>query len=336
MTEIHGDLSRHSRLYKFLKDSRPWQAAHFKSHVLYAKKLGGSHDVYLVDDEKSHRKVILKSYFEKGVRTSKLIGHLDKEYHRLKQAAHIHIPGRWAQVARPIYKSDRGEFFLEEYVSGTQLSDYMKHTFSGGEEKPLYEKLSILAGFLATLHKKTRRDDHVRTSHVKEELERHASQARMAGAMNAGELKYMRHLIDKACAYGFIKDARRSLVHGDATPANFLYDKRRMYVIDMERSGYRDPVYDLGMMSGELFHYAMLYGHDPYKADPFIGHLYWIYAGNFKDQFGTFMELTGRNPLYMANSLLRITRISYIDETYKRRLAYHAMECLRSLKKFDI
>lgn len=151
--------------------------------------------------------------------------------------------------------------------------------------------------------------------------------------MTHRELKQMGGLIEEACSYGFIKEAKKAFVHGDANPSNFLYGNGRLYVIDMERAGYRDPVYDLGIIAGELFHYAMHYGRDPYEADPFIGHLYWAYAGNYKDRYGTFVRLTKRNPLYMANSLLRIARHPYFSVEYKRRLAYHAKECLKSLKK---
>jgi hypothetical protein len=89
------------------------------------------------------------------------------------------------------------------------------------------------------------------------------------------------------------------------------------------------------MMAGELCHYAMLYTGNPYLADPFIGHMYWVYAGNFSDQYAKFIQVTRRNPLYMANSLLRISRNGSLDVEYRRRLAYHAVECLKSLKKFN-
>jgi hypothetical protein len=204
-----------------------------------------------------------------------------------------------------------------------------------GHEGKLYEKLTMLAGFFGLLHKRTRRSSRIRASGIRAELKKHARQASLGGAFTPKELRRMERLIDEACSRHVIGDAKRSLVHGDANPSNFLYGHGRLYVIDMERAGYRDPVYDLGMVAGELFHYAMRYGGNPYKADPFIGHLYWMYAGNYRDQLGTFIRLTRRNPLYMANSLLRIARHPFFSREYKRRLAYHAGECLKSLKRFD-
>lgn len=337
MTRATGDIKKHSRLYRYLKNPRLWKAAHLGRHPeLQVTKLGGSHDVYLVNDVKSHKKFILKSFQGRDIPTSKSVKHMNKEYRSLKKADRIINHRDWVHVVKPLCKSDEGDFFAEQYVSGTPLHHYMKETMIHGNEGKLYEKLTMLAGFFGLLHKKTRRSSRIRTLSIRNELKKHARQASEGGAMTHEELKDMERLIDKACSYGFIDDAKKSLVHGDANPSNFLYGRGRLYIIDLERTGYRDPVYDLGMMAGELCHYAMYYGHNPYKADPFIGHFYWIYAGNYKDQLGTFIRLTKRNPLYMANSLLRISRHPFFSLEYKRRLAYHAKECLKGLKKFDL
>jgi thiamine kinase-like enzyme len=335
MTTVTG-IKKRSRLYHYLKERGLWKAAHLGRHPeLHVARLGGSHFVYRVKDVKSHKKFILKSFGGRGVPSPRSLKHMHKEYRRLKQADRLVGHRDWVHVARPLCKSDAGEFFAERYVSGTPLSHYMKEAMMHRSSGALYEKLTMLAGFFALLHKKTRRKSWIMPSGIRDELEKHARQASLGGAFTHDELKEMESLIDTACSYGFIDKVKKAMVHGDANPSNFLYSRGRLYVIDMERAGYRDPVYDLGMMAGELFHYAMRYGGDPYKADQFIGHLYWIYAGNYKDQLGTFIRLTKRNPLYMANSLLRIARHPFFSMKYKRRLAYHAMECLKSLNRFD-
>ncbi len=335
MTRIKGDLGRRSRLYRFLKDRELWKAAGISSHPeLYVTRLGGSHEVYLVYDGRSHKKFVLKSFLDGG--HEKASRHMEKEYERLEQADRLINHHSWVHVARPIYKSRDGGFFAEQYVHGTMLGHYMKEAMSSGRGAALYDKLTMLAGFLALLHKASGRQRGVDISSVGEELARHADQACSEGAMTHGGLHSMRRLIEKACSDRLFEGAGRSLVHGDANPSNFLYDDGRLYVIDMERAGYKDPAYDLGMMAGELFHYAMYYSGDPYSADPFIGHMYWIYAGNYGDQHDTFIRLTRRNPLYMANSLLRIARRPYFSRHYRRRLAFHARECLKSLKRHDV
>jgi len=329
MTRIRGDIG------KYLTSRRLRKAVHIsREPELRVQKLGGSHDVYLVDDVHSHKKFILKSFQEHGKSTSKSVGYMKKEYKRLIQAEHAVHQEDWVRVVKPYLKSDEGDFLAVRYMRGKSLGSYIRKTMEGGGGADLYEKLTLLAGFFGILHKRTEKHYHISPTSISDELKKHARQAGKRGAMTHEEQKQMERLIDRSCSYHTIKNAKKSLVHGDANPSNFLYRGNRLQVIDMERSGYRDPVYDLGMMAGELCHFAMRYGHDPYKADPFIGHLYWTYAGNFRDQPGTFIRLTKRNPLYMANSLFRIARHEYFSKEYKRRLAYQAGECLKSLKKF--
>jgi aminoglycoside phosphotransferase (APT) family kinase protein len=333
MTRIRGDIGRHTSLYRYLKDRGLWRATHIsRDPDLNAIKLGGSHDVYLVEDDRSHQKFVLKSFEKHGASTPETVERMEKEYSRLKWAGRILGRRGWARVARPYYKNDRGDFLAEQYVGGTPLGSYVRGAIEKGKKGELYDKLTYLSGFLAILHKNTRKKDRIGLASIGGEIKRHARQAGRGGALTPAELKDMDRLVDRACSSGAIRSAHKALVHGDTNPSNFLYRPGRMYVIDMESSRFMDPVYDLGMMAGELFHFAMRYGGDPYKADPFIGHLYWVYAGNFKDQLGTFIRLTKRNPLYMANSLLRIARHPFFSTEYKRRLAYHAGECLKSMK----
>jgi len=78
-------------------------------------------------------------------------------------------PGLYARAA--------GRLFEEEFVSGRALGDYMRDAMASGKGRALYEKLTMLAGFLALLHKKTERTSHVRPSNIRGELKKHARQA---------------------------------------------------------------------------------------------------------------------------------------------------------------
>ncbi len=332
MTRVHGDVGR---LSEYLKGPFERIARLHKTPDLYVTRLSGSHAVYLIRDRRSHKQFILKSFRTNGLPTSIADKRMNKEYGRLKKFESLGIDESWFKVVKPLGKSDSGQFFVEKYVSGESLGTSIRKSFEKSDYKELYDKLAIFAGYLALVHKKTRRSSHVRMSYVRKELHEHAEQSYVADAMSRRELGKTKLLIDRACSYSFIRDAHRCLAHGDANPSNFLLEDGRMYVIDVERSGYRDPVYDLGTMAGELFHYAMLYAGNPYKADPFIGHMYWVYSGNFHDQYAKFLKITKRNPLYMANSLLRISRNTGLTDEHRKRLAYHASQCLKSLKGFS-
>jgi aminoglycoside phosphotransferase (APT) family kinase protein len=325
-----GRLSKSSRLYRHLTDRHRTAAMRIGRHPeITLHKLSGSHDVFLMKDEKSGRAFVLKSFAERQVPAGRLERYLDNEYDSLKCARKIGVGGRHWRVVRPICRDRAAQFLVEEKIEGTSLDHHLLKELAGHGGR-LDEKLDLLAGFFASLHRKTMTRRRVNASSLRKELERHAAQSHHAGGLDHDELHEVRSLVRRWCGSPAIRHATLSLTHGDATPTNFIYDDDRMTVIDMERSQCRDPVYDLGMMAGELFGAALRAMSNPYGVDRYIRHLYWRYAGNFRDQRGTFDRLTVRNPLYMANSLLRMSRNDYFSAEHRRKLAFYALECLRS------
>ena len=85
------------------------------------------------------------------------------------------------------------------------------------------------------------------------------------------------------------------------------------------------------MMAGELFNEALISTGNPYRADPYIGYMYRSYASHFNDPDTAFAGAVARNPLYMANSLFRMSRNYYYSSDHRKKLAFYAMKCLRSL-----
>lgn len=328
-----GRLEKGSRLYRHLTERHRARAMGLGSHPeIRLEALGGSHEVFLLKDSDTGREYVLKSYYEEDTAWEDLRKHLDSEYDCLKHVRKIGVDSRHCRIVKPLCRDREGLFMVEEHVNGTDLSHYISDALGHGGHGngQLYEKLDLLAGFLGRLHARTATSGTVHASSIARELDRHARESYEAGAMNKDMLREIRKLARKWCSDRSIKGAKVSLTHGDVTPSNFIYSRDRVFAIDMERSRYRDPIYDLGLIAGELLGSAMARSGDPRKADPYIGHIFWKYAGRFNDQFGTFLRLTKRNPLYMANSLLRMARNPYHPGEHKRRLAAHALECLRS------
>ncbi len=325
-----GRLSKSSRLYRHLTERHRAAAMHLGRHPRFTlRKLSGSHAVFLLEDADSGQEHVLKSFAERGRTTGRLKRYLDDEYECLKRIRKIGVCSRhWAAV-KPLCRDRRGLFLVEEKAEGTSLDRHLSREMARDDGR-LDEKLDLLAGFFASLHGKTATRKRVNVSSLRKELERHASQSRHAGSLDRGELEEARSRIRQWSASPVIRHVARSLTHGDATTTNFICQDDRLVVIDLERSRYRDPVYDLGMMAGELFGAALSATSNPYRADRHIRHLYEKYAGNFRDPRGTFDRLTARNPFYMANSLLRMSRNDYFTADHRRRLGYYALECLRS------
>jgi aminoglycoside phosphotransferase (APT) family kinase protein len=120
-------------------------------------------------------------------------------------------------------------------------------------------------------------------------------------------------------------------LHGDATPANFLFgDDLDVAAIDLERMKRGDRMFDVGRVAGELQHAFMRDSGDRHRAEPFIGHFLWEYSSHFPDRQWMFESVTARAPYYMALNLLRVARNDYIDRDYGGRLVSQAKRLLRA------
>jgi len=116
------------------------------------------------------------------------------------------------------------------------------------------------------------------------------------------------------------------LVHGDATPANFLFgDGRRVVTFDLEKMQRTDRVFDVGRVTGELQHYFLCHTGNKYAAEPFISGFLREYAGYFPDCGSAFISVTRRLPFYMGMNLLRIARNSYLPLDYRKHLVGEAI-----------
>ena len=120
---------------------------------------------------------------------------------------------------------------------------------------------------------------------------------------------------------------RQVWLHGDATPANFLFGHGMdVAAIDLERMKRGDRVFDVGRVAGELRHAFLRDSGDRHRAEPFIGHFLWEYSCHFPDREQTFESVTARAPYYMALNLLRIARNDYISRDYGSRLVSRQSE----------
>jgi aminoglycoside phosphotransferase (APT) family kinase protein len=153
------------------------------------------------------------------------------------------------------------------------------------------------------------------------------SEIRAIGGNEAGELYWLR---DQWRNQPRMWQDQKVIVHGDATPENFMFgDGLAVVAFDLERTRRADRVFDTGRIAGELKHFFMRATGRRNAAEPFIGHFLWEYACHFPDRDSAFQSITGRTPFYMGITLLRIARNSWIEAEYRYRLICEAIECLR-------
>jgi aminoglycoside phosphotransferase len=121
---------------------------------------------------------------------------------------------------------------------------------------------------------------------------------------------------------------RQVLVHGDATPTNFLFPDGRAVAVDLERLRAGDRLWDLSWVAGELKHAWGWRTGNLDAAEPAIGHFFRAYLAALAPEEAMARRLFALNPLYMAMVELRIARNSYLVWDYRRELVAEARRCL--------
>jgi hypothetical protein len=89
-----------------------------------------------------------------------------------------------------------------------------------------------------------------------------------------------------------------------------------------------DPVWDLGMVCGEIKHAFLWRTGNGEAAEPFIRVFLKRYAAAFPDPGGEFRAVTRRLPLFMALTELRVARNEWLGWQHRLRLAREAHACL--------
>jgi aminoglycoside phosphotransferase (APT) family kinase protein len=296
-------------------------------------RLCGSNEVYGYQEKFSGTKVICKFYGTRfATDLDKAAWMARQEYEGLKTLRRYDLVGSPHHVIRPLGLSrDINGVLAVEYYSGEQFSQAIARATQHGDEAHLYWRLKALAYFLATQHNRTASGKTVDFD----------PECRYFGTIVGRLAKTRRIGADDVSEFGELRERWRERpqmwqdqqvwLHGDATPANFLFGPGLdVAAIDLERMKRGDRLFDVGRVTGELQHAFMRDCGDRRRAEPFIAHFLWEYSSHFPDREQTFESITGRMPFYMALNLLRIARNGYIGQDYGRRLVRQAKRLLRA------
>jgi serine/threonine protein kinase len=221
---------------------------------------------------------------------------------------------------------------VEEFCQGTSLSSVINRAIHQNKSHQLYSKLTALAYFLASLHNRTANGHGVDFSQDCAYLDRLVRKLLSKHFIDHREADELYWLRDRWREQPRMWEDRQVLVHGDATPSNFLFGENLdVIAIDLERMKRADRVFDIGRIAGELQHFYLQGANNKYLSEPFIGHFLWEYACHFPDRERAFRSITGRIPFQMALTLLRISRNSWISPSHRRRLIDEAKITLRTV-----
>ena len=254
----------------------------------------------------------------------------DKEYLNLKMLREqLGMDGDADHVVAPLGESkELSALLVTERAPGQTLDYYIAKAIFEQQHDELFKTLGHLARFFARLHEAAKTEGP-----LSPDLPRFYLNS-LLDSLDLGPTGYLKRAeIEEYAVRWWLEESvfasdRETIVHGDATPTNFLFDNGNVTAIDLESMKWADRCWDLGFIAAELKHHFMWRTGDGWAAEPFISHFLWQYTENYG---GThfFQVITHKLPLYMALGLLRIARNLYVGDTHIEHLVTEAKQCLK-------
>ena len=321
---LHGFLRRIIRDRMGVREPRP---------AFRVFRMSGSNVVYAYEEKFSGTKIICKFYGPR-YRTDpdKAAGMARREYEGLETLRRYDLIGSPHHVIRPLgFSRDINGVLAVEYYGGEEFSHAIARATQHGDDAHLYWRLKALAYFLATQHNRTANGATVDFDPDCQYFDTLTGRLRKTHRIGPGDIDELSWLRDCWRDRPRMWQDRQVWLHGDATPANFLFGQGMdVAAIDLERMKRGDRMFDVGRVAGELQHAFMNATGDWRRAEPFIGHFLWEYSCHFPDRQQALESISARAPYYMALNLLRIARNDYIGRDYAGRLIKRAKKLLRT------
>lgn len=254
---------------------------------------------------------------------------LVNEYHAYLQAPALGLTGGVACLPRLLGCHPHVQLgLLLEDIPGPDLDQYLAGAAHSDGLLKLCDKLEKLAGLLAFFHSRPLPPQPVSPRPALQYFHKLQKQLQAAGLISRGELEVLRA---ERSAWEILLSKysdRQVLVHGDATPTNFLFSDGRAVALDLERLRVADRLLDLAFVVGEIKHAWGWRFQDFYGSEAPIRHFFQAYINALPADGYLTQRIFRINPFYMALAELRIARNAYLSWDYRRALIDEALRCL--------
>ncbi len=300
------------------------------------ERLGGS-SVLRCDENQTSVSLALKSYDLKWIngiqgtpdQHDERVWLMQREFGNIQRVRDLGLDRPPLRAVRPLAcHPDLGCLLVEEFAPGPDLHFAIRAAAMRAEHALLSTRLAQVATFLARLHNASATERACDDREGLAYLEKMIGQLINCDVISMAAAERLHLIRQRWQAVGELNGAGEVLVHGDATPTQFLFPgDGELVAIDFERLHYADRAADIGRIAGELKHLFASYALDPWASEPFIRGFYDEYY-RAAPQAGDFGWLTERARFYMGCSELRIARNSWEDFAHRRWLAEEAAACL--------
>ena len=217
---------------------------------------------------------------------------------------------------------------LLEGVPGADLDFYLSEAAQGRGLERCLGQLTKLAELLVFFHSRPLPRQPVSPEPVLAYFHKLRTQLEAMGLLSPEDLDCLeeesRAWEDRFGSYA----DEQVVLHGDATPTNFLFPDGRVVAVDLERLRAGDRLFDLSWVVGELRHAWGWRGRDFSDSERAIQGFFRAYLEALPGAGGLTERIFALNPLYMALAELRIARNTYLAWEYRRALVAEARRCL--------
>lgn len=217
---------------------------------------------------------------------------------------------------------------LIEEIPACDLDHFLGRAVESQSLDPCLGPLSRLAGLLACFHTRPGSPAPVSLTPARHYLEKILHQLKNRGLVDELEMGRALWVSRNWEQVAGLYPDQEVLLHGDATPTNFLFPDGRAVAIDLERLRWGDRLFDLGWVTGELRHAWGWRSGRFAPAEAACRHFLAAYLAALGAREPVRSRILVLEPFYRALALLRIARNAYLAWQYRRLLVTAALNCL--------